>query len=128
MAMKYFNEAIELYLENSTSTRFCALELETSIMAVYFSMSRVYYRQNNWTMSLHYLEKMHEFALKQTRAPEVLAEIYHCMGLSYKHQLDISMALYYLEMAVSTAKEVWPDDHPRVQVYDYNLQQLKLLP
>jgi tetratricopeptide (TPR) repeat protein len=128
MAMKYFNEAIELYLENSTSTRFCSLELETSIMAVYFSMSRVYYRQNNWTMSLHYLEKMHEFALKQTRAPEVLAEIYHCMGLSYKHQLDISMALYYLEMAVSTAKEVWPDDHPRVQVYDYNLQQLKLLP
>ncbi|CAF3004063.1 unnamed protein product [Rotaria sp. Silwood2] len=112
MAMKCFNEAIELYIQHQTSNRYFPQQLESSMIGVYYSMSRVYYRQENWTMSMNHLEKVLELALKQTPESSLLAEIYHCMGLSYKHKLDISMAIYYLELTISTAKEELPDDHP----------------
>ncbi|CAF4586575.1 unnamed protein product [Rotaria sp. Silwood2] len=50
MAMKCFNEAIELYIQNQTSNRYFPQQLESSMIGVYYSMSRVYYRQENWTI------------------------------------------------------------------------------
>jgi tetratricopeptide (TPR) repeat protein len=127
MAMKCFNEAIEIYIQNQTSNRFLPQELERPMALIYFSISRVYYRQENWTMSLNYLEQALDVALKQTGEYLLLGETYHAMGLSYGHKRDVPMALYYFELAISTAKKGLPDDHPRVQVFYHNLRQWQRL-
>ncbi len=76
-------------------------------------------------MSQNYLENALNFALKQKQESLFLAEIYHAMGLSYNHKLDIFMAIHYLELAVATATKEFPNGHPRIQIYLGHLQQLK---
>jgi tetratricopeptide (TPR) repeat protein len=125
MAIKYFNEATELFMSNQASDRYFPQQLESLRVVTYYGMSRVYYRQQNWTMSLNNLEKALELALKEKEQHPILAEIYHAMGLSYEHKLDVFMAIHYLELAISTATKTLPDDHPRIQVYFHNLRQLK---
>jgi tetratricopeptide (TPR) repeat protein len=125
MAMKYFDEAIELFMKNQVSDRYFPQQIEDLMIKIYFGISRVYYRQKSWTMSLNSLEKALDFAVKQKQEHPLLAEIYHCMGLSYSHNLDIFMAIHYLEMAISTATKTLPHDHPRVQIYLGHLRQLK---
>jgi len=125
MAMKYFNEAIELFMKNQVSDRYFPQQIEDLMIHIYFGIGRVYYRQKNWTMSLNSLERALAFALKQKKEHPLLAEIYHCMGLTYKHKLDFFMAIHYLEMAISTATKTLPHDHPRVQIYLGHLRQLK---
>jgi tetratricopeptide (TPR) repeat protein len=124
MAIKYLNEAISLFTKNQASDRYFPQQLEHLVVETYFGVSRVYYRQQNWTMSLNSLQKALEFALKEVQHP-LLAEIYHAMGLSYKHKLDIFMAIHYFELAISTATKTLPNDHPRVQIYMNHLRQLK---
>jgi tetratricopeptide (TPR) repeat protein len=125
MALKYLHEAIDLFTKNQASGRLFPQQLEVLITSTFFSTSRVYYRQENWTMSLQNLEKALNFALKQSQEHPMLAEIYHAMGASYAHKLDIFMAIHYLELAITTAKKHLPDDHPRVQIYLNHLRQLK---
>jgi tetratricopeptide (TPR) repeat protein len=124
LAIKYFNEAISIFTKNQASDRYFLQQFEHLLVGTYFGVSRVYYRQQNWTMSLNSLEKALEFALREKQHPE-LAEIYHGMGLAYKHKRDFFMAIHYLELAISTATKTLPNDHPRVQVYFQNLRQLK---
>jgi tetratricopeptide (TPR) repeat protein len=124
MAIKYFNEAIALFTKNQASDRYFLQRFEHLVVGTYFGVCRVYYRQQNWTMSLNSLEKALEFALKEEQHP-LLAEIYHGMGLSYKHKRDIFMAIHYLELAILTATKTLPNDHSRVQIYMENLRQLK---
>jgi tetratricopeptide (TPR) repeat protein len=124
LAIKYFNEAISIFTKNQASDRYFLQQFEHLLVGTYFGVSRVYYRQQNWTMSLNSLEKALEFALREKQHPE-LAEIYHGMGLAYKHKRDFFMAIHYLELAISTATKTLPNDHPRVQVYFQNLGQLK---
>jgi tetratricopeptide (TPR) repeat protein len=124
MAMKYFNEAITLFTKNQASDRYFLQQFEHLVVGTYFGVSRVYYRQQNWTMSLNSLEKALEFALKEKEHPQ-LAEIYHAMGLSCTHKRDIFMAIHYLELAISTATKTLPNDHPRVQIYMHHLRRLK---
>lgn len=125
MAMKYFDEAVELFIKNQTCNRFFPQQLENPMVMIYFGISRVHYRQENWAMSLNNLEKALNFALKKEQESSVVAEIYHCMGLSYTHMFDIFMAIHYLELAISTAKKILPDDDPRIQIYLGHLRQLK---
>ncbi|CAF5113604.1 unnamed protein product, partial [Rotaria sp. Silwood1] len=125
MAMKCFDEAVKLFIQNKKSDRFFSQQFESSMIRIYFGISRVYYRQENWPMSLNNLERVLEFAVNQNQEHPMLAEIYHSMGLSYAHKLDISMAIHYLELAISTAKKTLPDDHPRVKLYFHHLRQLK---
>ena len=124
-ALKYFHDAVELYIKNQTSDRFFLEQLEHSMISTYFGISRVYYRQENWTMSLNNLEKALHLALKQKQDDPLLPEIYHAMGLSYSHKLDVFMAIHYLELAISTATKRLPNDDPRVQLYLDHLRQLK---
>jgi hypothetical protein len=93
------------------------------MVSIYFGISRVDYRQENWTMSLSNLEKARDFALKQKHS--LLSEIYHAMGLSYSRKVDIYMAIYYVELAIATAKKELPDDHLRVQLYFHQLRELR---
>ena len=125
MAMKYFDEANTLFTEHQSSDVLLQQKLEESMVNVFFSASRIYYRQKNWTMSLKMLTKSLEFALKQNHDHLLLAEIYNCMGLSYHHQLDPFMTIHYLKLAIDTAKKKFPDDHPDIQRYYSQLQQLK---
>ncbi|CAF1323321.1 unnamed protein product [Rotaria sordida] len=125
MAIKYFNEAIDIFNKNQTSDQYFPEQLENIIKRSYFGISRVYYRQEDWAMSLKNLQKALDFALKQNQDYFFIAEIYHAMGLSYKHQLDFYRAIHYLELAISTAKKELPNDHPRIQIYVHNLRQLK---
>ncbi|CAF3931875.1 unnamed protein product [Rotaria sordida] len=125
MAIKYFDEAVELFIQNKKSDRSFSQDLEYIIISIYYSMSRIYYKQEDWTMSINSLETALDFALKQKQQHPMLAEIYHSIGLSYKHKLDIFMAIHYLELAISTATKELPNDHSRVQVYLHNLRQLK---
>ncbi|CAF3396074.1 unnamed protein product [Rotaria socialis] len=124
MAMKYFEDATLLYTQNRSSDMLLQQKVEESMVSIFFSGSRVYYRQNNWTMSLEILKKSLDFALKQEQN-SLLPEIYNAMGLSFAHQFDNCMAIHYFELAVNTAKKTLPDDHPNLQRYRYQLQQLK---
>ena len=76
-------------------------------------------------MSLKMLTKSLDFVLKQEQRDPLLAEIYNCMGLSCAHQLDIYMAIHYFELAISTAEKTLSNDHPDLQRYRYQLQQLR---
>ena len=127
MAMKHLDDAVDLHLQNQSSNRFSALDLEMQMILIYFSGSRVYYRQSDWTMSFKNLETALSLALRQKLEHPLLSEIYHAMGLCCKHQLDISMAIYYLELAITIATKRLPSDHSRIQVFRSNLEPLKSL-
>ncbi|CAF1376947.1 unnamed protein product [Rotaria sp. Silwood1] len=125
IALKYFDEANLLYTQHRLSDVLLQQKIEKSMIQVFFSASRVYYRQKNWTMSLKMLTKSLDFVLKQEQEHPLLAEIYNCMGLSCAHQLDVYMATHYFELAINVAKKTLPNDHPDIQRYHYQLQQLK---
>ncbi|CAF1335730.1 unnamed protein product [Rotaria sordida] len=125
VAIKYFNEAIGIFNKNQTSDQYFPEQLGNIIIMSYFGISRVYYRQEDWAMSLKNLRKALDFALKQNQDYLFIAEIYHSMGLSYTHQLDFYRAIHYLELAISTANKELPNDHPRIQIYVHHLRQLK---
>ena len=124
-AMKYFDEANMLYTQHRSSDMSLQEQVEKSMIKIFFGASRVYYRQTDWTMSLKMLTKSLDFALNQKQEDPLLAEIYNGMGLSYVHQLNLSMATDYFELAVSTAEKRLPNDDQSLQRYRYQLRQLR---
>ncbi|CAF3979712.1 unnamed protein product [Rotaria sordida] len=125
MAIKYFNEAIDIFNRNQSSDQYFPEQLENIIIASYFGIGQVYYQQKDWAMSLKNLQNALDFAFKQNKDYLFIAEIYHTMGLCYTDQLDFYRAIHYFELAISNAKKKLPNDHPKIQIYVHNLREVK---
>ncbi|CAF3293331.1 unnamed protein product [Rotaria sp. Silwood2] len=117
MAIKYLDRIHSIYTEHISSALIDRQELEDLMAGVYYSESRIYYRQKNWIMSLNILNKALDLVLKQDTENQMLAEIYYAIGLTYSHLFDLSMAIHNVQLAVQTARKYFSNDHPSLEKY-----------
>ncbi|CAF1222341.1 unnamed protein product [Didymodactylos carnosus] len=125
MASKCFDEANIIYTEHQTSDVITKEQLENEMITVFHNTALVYHRQQDWNMCSNMLGRSLDLVLQQKEEHRILPEIYYCMASSYAHRQEIHMAIYYYELAISTARKRLLDDHPDMQRYCFQLQLYK---
>ncbi|CAF1047063.1 unnamed protein product [Rotaria sp. Silwood1] len=122
IAKKVFDDAISLYNQYQEVTLTKDEVLENLMIAVYFNLARLHYRQEAWTIALKIFQKSLNMVFEQDQQHPQLAEIYNCLELTYAHRKDCLKAKHYHRLAVKLAEKILPYGHPDLQRYQYQLE------
>ncbi|CAF1330090.1 unnamed protein product [Adineta steineri] len=127
LATKAFEDAILIYNQCPELTMIDEQNLNKSMVVVYHNFARLYYRQEEWLTAMQLTEKSLHLALRQEKQHSFLPEIYNLLGITCTRLQFYSKAEYCHKLSIKAVEKILPPNHPDIQRYYKQMNQLQFL-